>query len=214
MPVEAVALNNVSKMNINRKPKSDMEMSYQRAVGRMLTKARMDHDMEVEQLAELLRGLYPLDVGFNRTSLYKHEKGDRTLTPYRLSCIAQALNLPISHLFDVDTRNNEVENIYGNIDILSPSNFKNIRKGDGLVTKAINFDNVEDLILKGHYVGIDKDGAAHLYYIMPSDNPNKFAVEWVDGIVIMDFSDILTKAKKFSAFYRVTYSISPVNQVT
>jgi transcriptional regulator with XRE-family HTH domain len=214
MSVNAVAINNVRKMNINRKPKSDKEMSYQQAAGRMLSKARIDNGMEVEQLAELLRSTYPLDVGFNRTSLYKHEKGERTLTPYRLSCIAQALRLPISQLFDVDTRDSEVANIYANVDIQAPFDFKKINKGDALITSPLNFECVDDLKMRGYYVSEDKKGDTHLFYIIPSENPNQFAVERRGQLEVMAFSELLKVARSMYRFARIDYTITPINQVS
>lgn len=203
---------NVHKMNINRKPKSDREISYQVEAGRQLTKARMEKDFEVDQLAEYLKATFVGDVGFNRTSLYKHEKGDRTLTPYRLKCIADALDIPVSSLFDKNAQSREVEKLHSKSEVHAPYNLKKIKTGDALVTQPVNIFENEDRNFEGYYVYVEKDGAVKLCFIIPSEGNTQFAVESEEGLNVYSITDFMAFIASKTTFKHVKYVISKVTE--
>lgn len=206
----AAPLDNVHKMNINRKPKSDKEIAYQVEAGRQLTKARMEKDLEVDQLAEFLKATFVGDVGFNRTSLYKHEKGDRTLTPYRLKCIADAFDIPVTELFDKTARYREVVKLHSKNEFHAPYNLKKIKAGDALITESVDFEN-DSTSFEGYYIFIDKTGVTTLCFIIPSDNNTQYAVECDEGLKIFGIDDFFSHISKYQAFKKVTYVISKVS---
>lgn len=205
----AKPLESVHKMSINRKPKSENELSYQAEAGRQLTRARMEKNLEVEQLAEFLKGIFVGDIGFNRTSLYKHEKGDRTLTPYRLKCISDALEIPISSLFDKKTCESEVSKIHAKTEIHAPYNLKKIQIGDALITESVDFENPETL-LDGYYVFIANDGTLKLCHIYFSENKKQYVYECNDGLQLQTISDFTPQLSSLTYIRHVKYIISKV----
>lgn len=205
----AVPLDNVRKMTRNRKPKSDTELSYQKQIGEQFTRVRQAKGLEVEQLAELLKQRFTGDVGFNRTSLYKHEQGERTLTPYRLQCAATVLDVPISMLFDEDAMRREVELIHSTSQIHAPQSLKKIKAGDALVVETVTLDD-DTPIGEGYYVG-GTSTEPQLFFIMPGDGSTQYAVESAEGLTVYSYSEFKALVTPMRSFYRVNYVVSKLN---